>query len=168
MGDTSVTSAQSELFPSTSDNLLDHPSAFQPHRKLKIVTVGAGFSALIFAHKLQHERPEFQTLVEHKIFESRHDIGGTWLVNRYPGVQCDVPAHVYVYFLHVLRAISDVERHSPSIPILIGVISMLLGRRFMRTSRRRPKSGIWTEMYTSTTKSLKQSGKTTLASGELW
>lgn len=78
------------------DNSLYRATAFTPRRKLKIVTVGAGFSALIFAHKLQHERPEFQHLVTHKIFELRNDIGGTWLVNRYPGVQCDVPAQVYV------------------------------------------------------------------------
>ncbi|KIW29292.1 uncharacterized protein PV07_05117 [Cladophialophora immunda] len=46
---------------------------------------------------LQHQFPEFQQLVSHKIFEARDDIGGTWLVNRYPGVQCDVPAHVYAF-----------------------------------------------------------------------
>lgn len=70
--------------------------AFTPHRKLKIVTVGCGFSALIFTHKLQHQHPELQELVTHKILEQRDDIGGTWLVNTYPGVQCDVPAHIYV------------------------------------------------------------------------
>lgn len=84
----------------TSSKSIDMPmenvSAFTPRRKVKIVTVGAGFSALIFAHKLQHQHPEFQDLVEHQILEVRDDIGGTWLVNRYPGVQCDVPAHVYV------------------------------------------------------------------------
>ncbi|KEF54035.1 uncharacterized protein A1O9_09830 [Exophiala aquamarina CBS 119918] len=78
-------------------NPLHHAPAYTPQRKLKIVTVGAGLSALIFAHKLQHERPEFQQLVSHKIYELRSDIGGTWLVNRYPGVQCDVPAHVYAF-----------------------------------------------------------------------
>ncbi len=70
--------------------------AFTPRRKISIVTVGAGFSALTFAYKLQHQYPELQSMVEHKIFESRSDIGGTWLVNRYPGVQCDVPAQLYV------------------------------------------------------------------------
>ena len=70
--------------------------AWTPARKLKIITIGAGFSAMIFAHKLQHKYPEFQDLVEHRIFEARNDVGGTWLVNKYPGVQCDVPAHIYV------------------------------------------------------------------------
>lgn len=78
------------------DTAMGSLPAFTPRRKIRIVTVGAGFSALTFAHKLQHQYPELQDMVEHKIFESRSDIGGTWLVNRYPGVQCDVPAQLYV------------------------------------------------------------------------
>lgn len=69
--------------------------AFTP-RKLKVITIGAGFSGLLIAHKFQHRFPELQDLIEHKIFEARSDVGGTWLVNTYPGVQCDVPSHIYV------------------------------------------------------------------------
>lgn len=65
-------------------------------RKLKVITIGAGFSGLILAHKFQHRFPEIQDIIENTIYESRSDIGGTWLVNDYPGVQCDVPAHIYV------------------------------------------------------------------------
>lgn len=65
-------------------------------RKLRIITIGAGFSGLMIAHKFQHRFPELQEFVDHTIFESRSDIGGTWLVNTYPGVQCDVPSHIYV------------------------------------------------------------------------
>lgn len=79
------------------DLSLSNVNAWTPERKLDVVTIGAGFSGLIFAHKLQHQYPELQQLVNHKIFEARDDIGGTWLVNRYPGVQCDVPAHIYVF-----------------------------------------------------------------------
>lgn len=77
------------------DHFRDVP-AYTPRRKLKVVTVGAGFSGLLFAHKLQHQYPEMQRMVEHKILESRPELGGTWLVNTYPGIQCDVPAHIYV------------------------------------------------------------------------
>ena len=78
--------------------------AWTPRRKLKVISVGGGFSTLIFAHKLQHQHPEFQEIVEHKIYELRDEIGGTWLVNRYPGVQCDVPAHIYVCAsMHVMN-----------------------------------------------------------------
>lgn len=80
----------------TAETPLRNATAWTPRKKLKIITIGAGFSGFIFAHKLQHEHPECQDLVVNTIYEARDDIGGTWLVNRYPGVQCDVPAHVYV------------------------------------------------------------------------
>ncbi|OAP61569.1 hypothetical protein AYL99_03772 [Fonsecaea erecta] len=66
-------------------------------RKLRVATIGAGFSGLIFAHKIQHEQPELQEFIEHVIFEANDDVGGTWKVNTYPGVQCDVPAHIYAF-----------------------------------------------------------------------
>ncbi|KAF2207705.1 hypothetical protein CERZMDRAFT_50616 [Cercospora zeae-maydis SCOH1-5] len=70
--------------------------AFSP-RKIKVITIGAGFSGLLMAHKFQHRFPEMRNIVEHKIFEAHHEVGGTWLVNNYPGVQCDVPAHIYAF-----------------------------------------------------------------------
>ncbi|KAF9889912.1 hypothetical protein FE257_006784 [Aspergillus nanangensis] len=70
--------------------------AYTP-RKLRIITIGAGFSGLLIAHKLQHRFPDLQNFVEHKLFEARSDVGGTWLINTYPGVQCDVPAHIYAF-----------------------------------------------------------------------
>ncbi|KAK5049533.1 hypothetical protein LTR84_004462 [Exophiala bonariae] len=64
-------------------------------RKIRVITIGAGFSGLLVAHKFQHRFPELRDIVEHKLFEARKDVGGTWLVNTYPGVQCDVPSHIY-------------------------------------------------------------------------
>ncbi|KAK5720434.1 hypothetical protein LTR17_014991 [Elasticomyces elasticus] len=75
---------------------LNHQYAFTP-RKLRIITIGAGFSGLLMAHKFQHRFPEMQSYVEHTIFEGRKELGGTWLVNTYPGVQCDVPSHIYAF-----------------------------------------------------------------------
>lgn len=75
--------------------------AYTP-RKIRVVTIGAGFSGLLIAHKFQHRFPELQDIVEHKIFEARKDVGGTWLVNTYPGVQCDVPSHIYVSLAKLL------------------------------------------------------------------
>lgn len=72
--------------------------AFTP-RKLRVITVGAGFSGLMMAHKFQHRFPEMDAIIDHTIYEKRHEVGGTWLVNTYPGVQCDVPSHIYVSFL---------------------------------------------------------------------
>jgi hypothetical protein len=74
---------------------LSHQFAYTP-RRIKVFTVGAGFSGLLMAHKFQHRFPDMRDIVDHTIFEARSDVGGTWLVNTYPGVQCDVPAHIYV------------------------------------------------------------------------
>jgi cation diffusion facilitator CzcD-associated flavoprotein CzcO len=51
----------------------------------------------MLAQKFQHRFPEMDEIVDHTMYEARHDIGGTWLVNDYPGVQCDVPAHIYAF-----------------------------------------------------------------------
>ncbi|KIW96797.1 uncharacterized protein Z519_02188 [Cladophialophora bantiana CBS 173.52] len=70
--------------------------AYTP-RKLRVITIGAGFSGMIFAHKLRYEHPEMEEITTNTIFESRSEVGGTWLVNTYPGVQCDVPSHIYAF-----------------------------------------------------------------------
>jgi len=94
----------------TNGDVLDPFSLNQQYaytaRKLKVITIGAGFSGLILAHKFQHRFPEMQDIIENTIYEARSDIGGTWLVNHYPGVQCDVPAHIYVRLtlIHVLKS----------------------------------------------------------------
>ena len=74
--------------------------AFTP-RKLKVVTIGAGFSGLMIAHKFQHRFPEMQEYVQHRIYERNDNLGGTWLKNTYPGVQCDVPSHIYVSLVNL-------------------------------------------------------------------
>ena len=69
-----------------------------PTRPLRIITIGAGISAMTLAHKFQHEHPELSnSILEHTIYEAHEKIGGTWLTNTYPGVACDVPAHIYTF-----------------------------------------------------------------------
>ncbi|KAH7082480.1 hypothetical protein FB567DRAFT_551421 [Paraphoma chrysanthemicola] len=64
-------------------------------RPVRIVVVGAGVSG-IAAVKLYKEilgnLPVSLTL-----YDKNHDVGGTWLENRYPGCSCDIPAHNYTY-----------------------------------------------------------------------
>lgn len=91
------------LSTNTIPTMLEVP-AWTPRRKLRVVTIGAGFSGLMFAHKLQHQHADVGELVDHQIYEARHSVGGTWLVNTYPGVQCDVPAHIYVR-IHLLSSL---------------------------------------------------------------
>lgn len=42
--------------------------AYTP-QKLRVVTIGAGYSGLIFAHQLQHEQPDLQEFIDHTIYE---------------------------------------------------------------------------------------------------
>jgi NADH dehydrogenase FAD-containing subunit len=79
---------------SVAANLREVP-AYSP-RRLRVVTIGAGYSGLTLAHKVQHQHPELASIVDHTIYEVRSELGGTWLVNTYPGVVCDVPSHIYV------------------------------------------------------------------------
>ena len=51
--------------------------AYTP-RKLRVITIGAGFSGLLIAHKFEHRFPELKDLVDHTILEARSDVGGTW------------------------------------------------------------------------------------------
>ncbi|KAF4502476.1 monooxygenase [Fusarium agapanthi] len=50
--------------------------SFQP-RKLKVVCIG--------------------WFMDLRIYEKNDDIGGTWLVNKYPGIACDAPAPIYTF-----------------------------------------------------------------------
>lgn len=124
---------------------LNKQLAFTP-RKIRVITIGAGYSGLIVAHKFQHKFPEMQDMVDHTIFEARSEVGGTWLVNTYPGVQCDVPAQIYVCRLssHVRtqQPLTLDVRHFRSIPIRTGPASMLVEQKSRTTSRERSRSGI--------------------------
>ena len=74
---------------------LGQDPVFTP-RKLKVVCVGAGYSGLILAYKHAHQM-KMADFIDLTIYEKNHDVGGTWLENRYPGIACDVPAHVYTF-----------------------------------------------------------------------
>ncbi|KAK3113607.1 hypothetical protein LTR53_008935 [Teratosphaeriaceae sp. CCFEE 6253] len=75
--------AKGEANSDSDKNGLEKPSglneqyAFTP-RKLRVITIGAGFSGLLMAHKFQHRFPETESYVEHRIFEGRKELGGTW------------------------------------------------------------------------------------------
>lgn len=47
-----------------------------------VVIVGAGISGIGFAYRLQQTNPN----LSYVILESRHEIGGTWSLFKYPGM----------------------------------------------------------------------------------
>lgn len=59
---------------------------------VETIVLGAGFSGLCAgAELLRHGRTSFA------IIEKASSVGGTWRDNTYPGVECDVPSHLYSY-----------------------------------------------------------------------
>jgi cation diffusion facilitator CzcD-associated flavoprotein CzcO len=64
-------------------------------RKVKVACAGAGASGLCLAYKIKHMlAPDSWELT---IFEKNKTVGGTWHENTYPGVACDIPAHIYSF-----------------------------------------------------------------------
>lgn len=63
-----------------------------PLRPLRCAVVGAGMAGILAAIKLREA--EIGPVV---VFEKGDRFGGTWRENRYPGIACDVPSHLYSY-----------------------------------------------------------------------
>ncbi len=62
-----------------------------------VVIIGAGFGGLLAGAHLRKAGLERIRLIERA-----GDVGGTWYWNRYPGVQCDVEAYIYLPLLEEL------------------------------------------------------------------
>ncbi|KAL3469975.1 hypothetical protein BJX99DRAFT_240350 [Aspergillus californicus] len=58
-----------------------------------VLIIGAGFSGIGFAIRLQQKYPR----VAYEIYDKAEELGGTWWANTYPGCACDVPSHLYSY-----------------------------------------------------------------------
>ena len=61
-------------------------------RDLRVVVVGAGMAGILSAIKLREAG-----LTDLVVYEKADRLGGTWRENTYPGIACDVPAHLYSY-----------------------------------------------------------------------
>lgn len=57
--------------------------------RVRVAVVGAGFAGIAMGRRLAESGESFV------ILERRDGVGGTWYDNTYPGVACDVPAHLY-------------------------------------------------------------------------
>lgn len=55
----------------------------------EVLIIGAGLSGITAAISLK------RLGIGYRIVEKRHDVGGTWLGNTYPGVGVDTPSHIY-------------------------------------------------------------------------
>ena len=57
-----------------------------------VLIVGAGFAGIGMGIQLTRSGRESFVIIE-----QAHDVGGTWRDNRYPGVSCDIPSHLYSF-----------------------------------------------------------------------
>ena len=94
-----------ELVKSREEKVADAHTIYYPHptsfklsehsideiRPLRVAVVGAGLSGISAGALLPVKVPGIQLT----IFEKNADVSGTWFENTYPGVRCDIPAHVY-------------------------------------------------------------------------
>ncbi|KAL2867367.1 flavin-containing monooxygenase [Aspergillus lucknowensis] len=60
-------------------------------RSIKVGVIGAGLSGITAGVLLPAKLPGLDL----RIYDKNADVGGTWYENTYPGVRCDIPAHVY-------------------------------------------------------------------------
>ncbi|GES61310.1 flavin-binding monooxygenase [Aspergillus terreus] len=72
-----------------SFELEEHP--IDEVRPIKVGVIGAGLSGITAGVLLPAKLPGLDL----RIYDKNEDVGGTWFENTYPGVRCDIPAHVY-------------------------------------------------------------------------
>ncbi|WP_309604273.1 NAD(P)/FAD-dependent oxidoreductase [Phenylobacterium sp.] len=76
---------------SSKDPQFEQPQLKTAARRLKVLVIGAGMSGLLTGIRLS------QAGIPFEIVESNSDVGGTWLVNTYPGCRVDNSNHMYSY-----------------------------------------------------------------------
>jgi cation diffusion facilitator CzcD-associated flavoprotein CzcO len=59
---------------------------------MRFVVIGAGMAGVLCAIKLREAG-----FTDVTVYEKADRLGGTWRENTYPGIACDVPAHLYTY-----------------------------------------------------------------------
>ncbi|MDR3661316.1 MAG: NAD(P)/FAD-dependent oxidoreductase [Mycobacterium sp.] len=62
------------------------------NRDVRIVIIGAGMAGIAAAYTFQQAG-----FTNFTILEKGSDVGGVWHWNRYPGLTCDVPSHIYQF-----------------------------------------------------------------------
>ena len=67
------------------------PQDVMPPADFKVLVIGAGMVGINAAVKLK------QSGFDYTVIESRHEMGGTWSINRYPGAAVDTPSILYSY-----------------------------------------------------------------------
>jgi cation diffusion facilitator CzcD-associated flavoprotein CzcO len=82
------------------DNKIRNKTGYDPAGPVyyPVVVIGAGESGIAMGCRLK----QVLGFDQFRIFDRQSGVGGTWWINRYPGVACDIPAIFYV-----IRASAD-------------------------------------------------------------
>ena len=64
----------------------------------KVIVAGGGFGGLLVGARLREAG-----YTDIRIIDNGGDFGGTWYWNRYPGLMCDIEAHIYLPLLEELH-----------------------------------------------------------------
>lgn len=78
-GDSKSNSSTSAPYVVSSDHI-------HKKRSMRVICIGAGIAGIAAAYKYHRRLTDACTFV---IYEKNHDVGGTWLENRYPGCACE-------------------------------------------------------------------------------
>ncbi|RDW59448.1 hypothetical protein BP6252_12535 [Coleophoma cylindrospora] len=87
--DVECMNSQKEVKHETPYSVLEEPN--RVGRKIRVITIGAGASALNLAHDITTSPLDIELVM----YEKNEELGGTWFENRYPGVACDIPSVNY-------------------------------------------------------------------------
>ena len=97
-------------------------------RDLRIVVIGAGMAGILAGIKLREAGHH-----NFVIYEKAAQLGGTWRENTYPGIACDVPAHLYTYtfepnpqWSHVFAPGAEIQAYFTAVAEKYQVISSIM------------------------------------------
>lgn len=62
-------------------------------RKIRIIVIGCGASAINFAHEVDTSSLNLELVC----YDKNPSVGGTWFENKYPGCACDIPSVNYQF-----------------------------------------------------------------------
>ncbi|MBX9604622.1 MAG: NAD(P)/FAD-dependent oxidoreductase, partial [Gammaproteobacteria bacterium] len=89
-----------------------------------MVVIGAGMAGILAGIRLREAG-----YTDYVIYEKASRLGGTWRENTYPGIACDVPAHLYTYtfepnpdWSHVFAPGDEIQAYFEGVAAKYGVL----------------------------------------------
>ncbi|KAF4335970.1 sterigmatocystin biosynthesis monooxygenase stcW [Fusarium beomiforme] len=79
--------------PKTGYHIPFVPIGDPGNRRLKIITIGAGFGGVMLAYNIEKHCEN----VDLVMYEKNPTVGGTWYQNKYPNAACDAPTCTYQF-----------------------------------------------------------------------